>query len=212
VNGRTGVLRRTGPVVALLGVLSGLLVSGCATPVKAGAAAIVGDQRVTTASIEATSTSVQEQAEAEDLGELDGATLNRITVERAIRSLLTAELAEREGVTVSQGEVDDYLAAIDDEGQTEQLTVDALNQGVPSNELRDEVHDFLLRQKVGEELVSGSGPEAEQERLAAVNEAIIALAEEINVSVSPRYGTWDAETVSVVPSEDDLSRLPSGSS
>lgn len=205
-------MRRTGPVVAVLGVLSGLLVSGCATPVKAGSAAIVGDQRVTTASVEETSSSVQVQAEAEDLGELDGATLNRITVERAIRSLLTAELAEREGVTVSQGEVDDYLAAIDDEGQTEQLTLDALNNGVPSNELPDEVHDFLLRQKLGEELVSGSGPEAQQERLAAVNDALIALAEEINVSVSPRYGTWDAETSSVLPSEDDLSRLPSGSS
>ena len=204
-------MRRTASVM-VLAVLAGLVASACATPVKAGAAAIVGDQRVTTSSVEATSTSVQEQAEAEDLGELDGATLNRITVERAIRSLLTAELAEREGVTVSQGEVDDYLAQIDDEGQTEQLTLDALNNGVPSNEIRDEVHDFLLRQKVGEELVSGTGPEAEQERLAAINDAMIALAEETNVSVSPRYGTWDAETISVLPPEDDLSRLPSGSS
>jgi parvulin-like peptidyl-prolyl isomerase len=204
-------MRRTASVM-VLAVLAGLVASACATPVKAGAAAIVGDQRVTTSSVEATSTSVQEQAEAEDLGELDGATLNRITVERAIRSLLTAELAEREGVTVSQGEVDDYLAQIDDEGQTDQLTLDALNNGVPSNEIRDEVHDFLLRQKVGEELVSGTGPEAEQERLAAINDAMIALAEETNVSVSPRYGTWDAETISVLPPEDDLSRLPSGSS
>ena len=204
-------MRRLVPVTVLSTVLCVVVLSGCSTPVKAGAAAVVGDERVPTSSVEATTTSVREQAQEEDLGELDGATLNRITVERAIRSLLTAELAEREGVSVTEGEVDDYLAEIEAAGQSEQLNVDALNNGVPSSELRGEVHDFLLRQKVGEELVEGTGPEVEQERGAAVSEAFVALAEEIGVSVSPRYGTWDAQTVSILPGEGDLSRQPSGS-
>jgi hypothetical protein len=204
-------MRRVIPATVLSAVLGSVVVSGCSTPVKAGAAAVVGDERVSTSSVEATATSVREQAAEEELGELDGATLNRITVERAIRSLLTAELAEREGVTVSEGEVNDYLAEIEAAGQSEQLNVDALNNGVPSTELRGEVRDFLLRQKVGEELVDGSGPEVEQERGVAVSDALVALAEEIRVSVSPRYGTWDAQTVSILPGEGDLSRLPSES-
>lgn len=204
-------MRRVIPVTVLSTVLGAVVMSGCSTPVKAGAAAVVGDERVSTSSVEETATSVRVQAEDEELGELDGATLNRITVERAIRSLLTAELAEREGVTVSEGEIDDYIAEIEAAGQSEQLNIDALNNGVPSNELRNEIRDFLLRQKVGEELVDGSGPEVEQERGAAVSDAFMALAEEIPVSVSPRYGTWDAETVSILPGENDLSRPPSGS-
>lgn len=204
-------MRRVIPVTVLSTVLGAVVMSGCSTPVKAGAAAVVGDERVSTSSVEETATSVRVQAEDEELGELDGATLNRITVERAIRSLLTAELAEREGVTVSEGEIDDYIAEIEAAGQSEQLNIDALNNGVPSNELRNEIRDFLLRQKVGEELVDGSGPEVEQERGAAVSDAFMALAEEIRVSVSPRYGTWDAETVSILPGENDLSRPPSGS-
>jgi SurA N-terminal domain len=204
-------MRRTG-VVGLLAVLGILALAGCSTPVKAGAAAIVGDERIPTSAVQETASSVRTQAEEEDLGELDGATLNRITVERQIRSLLTAELAEREGVTVSDGEVEAYLAEIDAAGQSEQLVVDALNNGVPRDELQNEVRNFLLRQKVGEELVPGSGPEAEQERIAAVNQALISLANEVYISVNPRFGTWDAETVSVVPLEDDLSRLPAGAS
>ncbi len=204
-------MRRVIPVTVLSTVLGAVVMSGCSTPVKAGAAAVVGDERVSTSSVEETATSVRVQAEDEELGELDGATLNRITVERAIRSLLTAELAEREGVTVSEGEIDDYIAEIEAAGQSEQLNIDALNNGVPSNELRNEIRDFLLRQKVGEELVDGSGPEVEQERGAAVSDAFMALAEEIRVSVSPRYGTWDAETVSILPGENDLSRPPSES-
>jgi hypothetical protein len=204
-------MRRVIPVTVLSAALGAVVLGGCSTPVKAGAAAVVGDERVSASSIEATATSVREQAAEEELGELDGATLNRITVERAIRSLLTAELAEREGVSVSEGEVDDYLAEIEAAGQSEQLNIDALNNGVPSSELRGEVNDFLLRQKVGEELVEGTGPEVEQERGVAVSDAIVALAEEIRVSVSPRYGTWDAETISILPGDNDLSRLPSGS-
>ena len=202
-------MRRVVPVTVLSTVLCAVVLSGCATPVKAGAAAVVGDERVPTSSVEATTTSVREQAQEEDLGELDGATLNRITVERAIRSLLTAELAEREGVSVTEGEVDDYLAR-SCAGRVSSST-STHEHGVPSTELRGEVRDFLLRQKVGEELVEGTGPEVEQERGAAVSEAFVALAEEIGVSVSPRYGTWDAQTVSILPGEGDLSRLPSGS-
>ena len=99
---------------------------------------------------------------------------------------------------MSQGEVEAYLAEIDDAGQTDQLVVDALNNGVPRDELSGEVRDFLLRQKIGEELVPGSDPEAEQERIAAVSDALTTLAAETYISVNPRYGTWDAETVSVM--------------
>ncbi len=53
-------MRRVVPVTVLSTVLCAVVLSGCATPVKAGAAAVVGDERVSTSSVEATTTSVRE--------------------------------------------------------------------------------------------------------------------------------------------------------
>ena len=51
-----------------------------------------------------------------------------------------------------------------------------------------------------------SGSAEEQGR--AVFEAAGALSEELQTTVSPRYGTWDPATLALGPTPDDLSAPP----
>ncbi len=103
--------RRTRPALIVATLLTGgLLISGCAAQ-EAGSAATLGDSRITEQQL---NTQV-EQVLAAQRKPLDSAdqTLTTQTLGRMITLELVNKLAEREGVTVTQGEIDQQLAQYD---------------------------------------------------------------------------------------------------
>jgi hypothetical protein len=180
-----------------------LLLTGCSNQ-QPGAAATLGDTRISEQTLSAEvqavlvakgqpATSVDETLPPQMLGRL-------ITIE------LIDELARREGIVVTQGQIDEqvanYVGQAGDQAAVEKLFIE---QGVAPSQIESIVRLNLQAQALGIALdPKGSAEEQGQ----AVVEAVVALSTELDTTVSPRFGTWDAATISVGPTPDDLSAPP----
>jgi hypothetical protein len=183
---------------------AGLSLTACDPP-KAGSAAVVGTERISERTVSTTAQAVYKVKGTEQIPQAE---LNREIVRRMVTSQLVAELAKREDVTVTQGEVDDLIQqAI--QGSTRQALADQLAQqaGVAPAEVNAYAHDFLLRQKLDEKFGNGNADQGH----AVVTQKLGALSKKLGTTVSPRYGKWDAGSASVKPPIDDLSKPASPS-
>jgi hypothetical protein len=182
--------------------LAAVLLSGCAST-QAGAATVVGGVAVSDREVaESVEELLAQVAGVEGAEPLDEATATRVTVERYTRELLFAEGAAREGVTVTQAEVDDIIAqTVEGQFGGDRAAFEAAlatQQAVPASEVATFARDFVLRSKLVEKL----SPSGDTEVISAYLEQLSA---DVGVEVSPRFGTWDPANVSLGPVPDDLS-------
>ncbi len=199
--------RIAGPllVVVVAGLLAGSL-AGC-NPAEAGAAAVVGDVRITETRVnEGASEAADAAATLPDTPEnaLDNSQFMRENANRLISSVLLTRTAAEEGIVVTQAEVDELLNQASG-GQPRpvlEATV-AAQLAVPPSELNEFAYDFLVNRKLGEKLVPGTDVAAQN---AAARARVVQTAAEVGVTVSPRYGAWDPTLGAITGSADDLSR------
>jgi hypothetical protein len=191
--------RRTS-LLAGLGVGVVLLLSACGGASAAGSAAVLGDSSVTTEQVAAQVAAVH-RANDEPVDQVDE-DLTRQTVERLTTEDLVNQAAERLGVTVDPGEIDTRLGLYDDQlGGRENVEKAFLQNGVPPEAVRDTIALSLKAEAMGPVLVPAGAPEEQQQ---AVYEYIVELSDELGVTVSPRFGTWDATQLAVGPRPTDL--------
>ena len=194
--------RRLALSVAALAATA-LALTGCGTS-QAGAAATVGDTRITENQL---TTQVQEvlAAKGQPLNTQDAGLVSRV-LGRMITIELVDRLAEAEGVEVTQGQIDEVLANYTGQvGSIEQVEEIFLQENVAPSQLESIIRLQGQAQELGIKLnPSGSA----EEQGAAVVEAAALLSEDLGTTVSPRYGTWDAQAFDLGPVPDDLSTLP----
>lgn len=197
-------------LLAVAAVLT-LSLTAC-DPNQTGAAAIVDQVRITEAEVNQAASEAIAAADRVPPGQgqpIDRTQVLKQNTERLINSQLIAIAAAQEGVTVSQSEVDKLLQQAS--YGTDQLHFEgniAVQAGVPPQAISSFARDFLLRQKLGQQLDPKGGPEAQ---MKAANAKISQVAEQVGVTVSPRYGTWDAATLAIGGPVNDLSVTPSPS-
>ena len=75
-------------------------------------------------------------------------------------------------------------------------------QWVPASGVDDAARVFLIQQALAEKLAPGKST---TEQATVLQKYFADLSKEIGVSVSPRYGSWDAAKVAVVAPLNDLS-------
>jgi len=197
--------RRTRLIAATVGIgLGTLLLSACqGTP---GAAATVGDTVIT------------EQQLASDVAELTsdpnaGATEASSTMVSSLLSRLVTvalidQLAAQHGVAVTDGEIAAQLAAYQQQAGSKDAVYQVFaQQGIPASQVGAMVRLSVLATKLGP-VLKPEGTADEQTQ--AIVEALAALSDQEDVTVNPRWGTWDASTLNLGPAPDDLSSLPSG--
>jgi hypothetical protein len=180
-----------------------LLLSACSNQ-QPGAAATLGDTRISEQTLSAEVQAVL-VAKGQPATSVDEA-LPPDMLSRLITIELVDRLAAREGVVVTQGQIDEQLANY--EGQAgDQAAVEKLfiEQGVAPSQIESIVKLNTQAQELG--IVLAPNGSAEEQRQAVVD-AVIALSVELDTTVSPRFGTWDAATISVGPTPDDLSAPP----
>jgi hypothetical protein len=180
-----------------------LLLSACSNQ-QPGAAATLGDTRISEQTLSAEVQAVL-VAKGQPATSVDEA-LPPDMLSRLITIELVDRLAAREGVVVTQGQIDEQLANY--EGQAgDQAAVEKLfiEQGVAPSQIESIVKLNTQAQELG--IVLAPNGSAEEQRQAVVD-AVIALSAELDTTVSPRFGTWDAATISVGPTPDDLSAPP----
>ncbi len=194
-------LRRTAAAVTL----ATLALAGCGSN-SAGSASIVGSRSVTDADVARSVSEVHTQWLATpDADNFDEAAATKEVVQRKTRHLLLAEAGAREGIVVTQSEVDDLIdktiqeQAGGDEARFE--TVLATAQSLAASEIVEYVRDFITQQKLAAKLAPGADQNAATPVLTAYFEK---LSDELDVRVAARFGTWDAQTVSVGAPPTDL--------
>ena len=190
-------------LVAASVAAAAILLSACGSQ-QAGAAATLGDTRISEQTLSAEVQAVL-AAKGQPTTSVDES-LPPELLRRLILIELVDELAAREGVVVTQGQIDEQLANYEaqagDRAALENLFIE---QGVAPSQIEAFVKLNIQAQQLGIALApSGSAEEQGQ----AVSDAVIAISEELDTTVSPRYGTWDAAAISVGPAPDDLSTPP----
>ena len=208
--GRDGVVgrkprgrRRVVVIAAVLAV--GGLVAGCG-PERAGAAAIVGDARITDMQL-----SDQVNVVTAALGIPTSAKANQVVLDRLIRAELYTALAAKLGIDITDGEVQKFINETEVQVGGRQALIDQLLQsGVPESEVFGFARTFLQQRAIAEKLAAGR---SQEEQGAALGAAVTLLSKELDTQVSPRFGTWEPETLSVGAPPNDLSEpLPTAES
>ncbi len=190
--------RRRRGVIAVASMLAvGGLVAACGTELS-GSAAVVGDTRITDSRL-----SDQVNTVTAALGIPASAKANQIVLDRLIRAQLYSELSSKLGITVTDGEVQQFINETETKVGGKQALVDQLLQaGVPESEVFGFARTFLEQRAIAEKIAAGK---SQEEQGAALGEAAIMISTELDTQVSPRFGTWDAQNLSVGPPPNDLS-------
>ncbi|WP_031509686.1 SurA N-terminal domain-containing protein [Streptomyces megasporus] len=175
------------------------LLTACGSDAHAGAAAVVDGERITVSQVQEKVRAVREaQRETGQGAQLIRNTeqLTRGTLHGMVFGRVLEKAAEDAGVKVTRRDV--QLAREDAErqlGGAEQLEAMMLQQRAAApDEVDDMVRVQLLLQKLGERLGADQRTPQGQEKLrTALEEA----SRDMDVTVNPRYGTWDDEQITL---------------
>lgn len=177
-------------------VLAGVVLSGCAQTL-AGSAAVVGDARLTDSELSQTVTTLTDKLGIQSSDQVSQAILSRWMVGE-----LVEQLAQDRGITLTKGEVDTAIAEqVQSAGGQEAFEQSALQAGVLPEGIPDAVRVSLLIDKMTKFTVTNEDPSGQAGLIVQVQQ----LADTLDPQVSPRFGTWDAQQLSVGALPDDLS-------
>ena len=141
-------------VMAGAALATSLAVSACGT-VHAGAAATVGDTRISVSQVKSGADTILNDTGTGSAA-ASNSDLQRSVLTRIIKDTLLDRAARDKGVSVTDGEVKNELAnAAKQSGGEAQLESAAAQQGVAKADLHDYVYYALLEQRLGEKLTSG---------------------------------------------------------
>lgn len=174
--------------------------TGCATN-EAGAAAVIGDQRITESELNA---EVQKRLVAQGQTPQDSTLeLNASTLSTMIIYSLLDEIAVRESITATQGEIDSArLAREAAAGGAEQYAEVMSASGIMPEDLDNIIRLGIIFGKIGEALAPGA---PEETKTQAIGMAVSELSVELGTEVAPRFGTWDPQSLSVGPVANTVS-------
>jgi hypothetical protein len=170
-----------------------LLLAGCGAS-NSGSAAVIGDVKIPESTLaqsfaeitEVTSVAALESTEDQLTREL----LNRLVLLEIVRQ--AAVLAE---VEVTPADVAAERSKTEaDFGGPAQLTEAALAQAIAPRDINGVLELGLTISRIGVKLEPTGTQESQS---AAFNTFILSFGEGLNVQISPRYGTWNAQQISV---------------
>jgi foldase protein PrsA len=141
-------------LLALTG-LAALLLSGCGT-VRAGAAATVGGDRITTSALETlVARGLADPSAQQNVGS-DRAGFERSVLARMIQHLIITAAAKAHDVSVDGATIDAaYDAFAAQIGSEQALKAEALKAGIAERDLRGAIADAALRDALGDKLTAG---------------------------------------------------------
>ncbi|MDT7550981.1 MAG: peptidyl-prolyl cis-trans isomerase [Actinomycetota bacterium] len=143
----------TAPVVAGLGAL---LLTGCGnSPVRSGAAATVGETRITTTELAGFVKRGLADPQAQQQLGADKPKFQRDSLGRLIKHAVLAEAARELKVTVTPGQIDAKLASFEQQaGGATQLEQQAAQNGIARPDLRSFIRDVVLSDVIGDALTA----------------------------------------------------------
>jgi hypothetical protein len=217
MKGSSPVLRRLIAVsAAVLGV--GLVVTAC-SPVKFGAAAIVGNDRITLATLDTEVTNLSQTAKLyPDTVQLTATAETQDTLSWLIRFQINEQLARTEGITISTAQAQTALAQIYSASKSEaeseglsNVTLDLIlaANGIPPN-LATEVGRYQVIETQFVEQVNGgkipTATAAQTATTAKLERAQCVAAKALQIQISPQFGRLNYSQYAVVTAPSTVSR------
>jgi len=184
----------------VIAVLSALALTGCG---KADSAASIGDITITQAQAQSKINELLAERAKIDTAETQfetGNTLNRSQLRFTIITTVFDEIAKELKLSVSATELENSRAGIYSQigGEAELSKSLVAAQIAPSN------FDRYLRATIISDKLSGAlamAGVAEADIQAKISELLQKKADQLNVTVNPRYGVWDVASGDLIPED-----------
>ncbi|MFD8478939.1 hypothetical protein [Kitasatospora sp. NPDC059673] len=198
---RTSSVRR---LRAALGVtVAAAALSACGgAPAHQGAAAVVGDERITIAQVQARMSAVRAggtvQAGAPAANEQSGLArhaVNDLIFDKVIGRALADRRLKVDAAEIGAARSADSRSAGGDAKLAELLRV---KRGVPAEGIDD-----FYRQQVGLTKLAGGQDPTSAAGDAAIRKALVDAGTALHIQVNPRYGTWDTARIGLTDTTDD---------
>lgn len=143
------------PRLAAVAAVAALVLSGCGGAVRAGAAATVGDERITTTALrDVVTRGLADPSAAQTVG-ADRPAFERSVLARMIQHLVLVEAARVQRVAVTGGQIDAaYDRLVRQLGGEERLEAEALKAGIARADLRGVIADLELGEAVSDVLTA----------------------------------------------------------
>ena len=198
----------------------GLIVTGCAvTPVKMGAAAIVGNQRISIATLDTEVTNLSQAAKQyPGVVTLTATQETQATLSWLIRYQINEKLAQQQGITISPAQAQAALnqayasakTAAAQQGLTNpSLTLILAASGIPPS-TADEFGRFeAIQTEFVKNANGGTLPASTSTAITdKFNQAQCVAAKDLDIQVNPQFGRIDYTQYAVVPAPSVVSRAP----
>jgi hypothetical protein len=211
------VLRRLIKASALV-VGVGLLAAAC-SPVKMGSAAIVGNERITIATLDTDVTNLNQAVKLyPGIVSLTPAQATQATLTWLIRYQVQEELARQAGITISTAQAEAALASAyagaKANAEAQGLTDVSLNlilaaSGIPPS-TADEFGRFeAIQTEFVKNANGGTLPASTSTAITdKFNQAQCVAAKDLDIQVNPQFGRLDYTQYAVVPAPSVVSRAP----
>ena len=186
---------------------SALLIASCGVTDRAGAAAIVGGHKISSADVAAQVKEVRfdiEHTNPELLQTIPTeALMSQMIIDRLVLEEILTYASKDMNINISDAEVAAYRTDVFAQyGEDEVKAQLATQNGLASKYVDDFMYDILVQTEIMNRLAPGLDQQTQAESLFKYLSEIVA---EQSVEVSPRYGSWDPETMRTVLGDTLLS-------
>jgi hypothetical protein len=191
-------------------------------PVQMGAAAIVGKERISTATLSSNVAGLNKayKANPQVASQLQykPSQMPQLVLTWLVRFQILDNVAQRKGIQVSPGDSQRGVAAASQifQQQTgQQISANelALANAVPPNELSSFGRFEAILSKLTQQYTGGKQPSSQQEQQAEsqlVNQKLTAdigtTTKSLNIKINPRYGQLNTSQLTIGPAPNKLSR------
>jgi SurA N-terminal domain len=196
---------------------AGLAVSACGT-VQMGAAAVLGSQRISTATLAAQVSNLNDgyhTYKSKIQLQYPVSQMPQQALSWLVRFQVRDQLAARENINVTNGDVQRALAQINAQirqgGSTATLPELAVANGLPPDLINDLARYQAIENAVLARLDGGKLPTAQAAQTALqaqFNAAQCLASKSLNIKINPQFGMLDYSQLSVVSAPSSLSATP----
>jgi len=196
-------------ILAMIAVAA-LLLTGCS---QVGAAATLGDTKITQATVQGSIYSILAERAKIDTTQMQletGEVLNRGQLRFHLFSEILREVGKDLKLEVTKAEIDTRRASILEQvGGVELLPSALVGAGIAPEDLDKYIEALSFSDKISQTLVAKGV--TEDQIGTEIQKLIVAKANELGVTVNPRYGKWDPTVADIVDSDPASSAVtPSG--
>jgi hypothetical protein len=204
------------PITLTAAALAGVLMLSACGSVKLGAAAVSNDQRISSATV-ANEVSNLNQAYQADKAKIQlqfaKSQMPQEVLSWLLRFQVREQMAQRYGITVTQGQVQAGLASITAQAKQSGVSTEALlvANGVPPDQMNELGRYVAIQDAVLNRLDGGKLPTATPALQTLSNKfdtSQCVAAKSLGIQVNPQYGALDYRSIGVVAAPNKLSALP----